>query len=119
MTGALGNGIFGFDAIYEGSKNCIRVMLEGMMPSLSASGVQLTIVSPGYMKTKMTEGKKTILPIEPEYMAERIAEGVSRKEQFICDPYPIYFVSCLMRAIPAPVYNSVRTWLSKKKVKVE
>ena len=68
----------------------------------------------------MTEGKKTIMPLEPSYMAEQIVDGVAKKEQFICDPYPIYLVSCIMRAIPAPVYNSVRTWLNKKKTtKVE
>lgn len=95
-------------------------MLEGMMPSLSASGIQLTIVSPGYMKTKMTEGKKTIMELEPSYVAERVFEGMRQKESFICDPYPMYFVTSLVRAIPAPVYNSVRGWLQKRKsVKVE
>lgn len=103
------------DPIYEGSKNCIRVMLEGMMPSLAADGIQVTIVSPGYMRTKMTEGKKTFMLLEPSYMADRIYEGVARKEQFICDPYPLYFLTCIVRAIPAPIFASVAEWLSKKK----
>ena len=88
MVGALGNGTFGYDPIYEGSKNCIRVMLEGMMPNLSASGVNLTIVSPGYMKTKMTEGKKTIMALEPSVVADRIFEGVARRSNLFVIPIP-------------------------------
>ena len=45
--GALGNGTFGRDPLYEASKNCVRVMLEGMTSSLRSQGIQLTIVSPG------------------------------------------------------------------------
>ena len=112
IVGALGNGTFGSDPIYEGSKNCIRVILEGMMGPLRRSGVVLTIVSPGYLHTKMTEGKKTFMMLEPSYMADRIFEGLQRKDSFICDPYPTYLLTALVRIIPAQVFVSVKEWIS-------
>lgn len=51
--GALGNGTFGRDPLYEASKNCVRVMLEGMMSSLRSQGIQLTIVSPGRIAVRL------------------------------------------------------------------
>lgn len=51
--GALGNGTFGRDPLYEASKNCVRVMLEGMMSSLRSQGIQLTIVSPGKIAVRL------------------------------------------------------------------
>lgn len=115
IVGALGNGTFGSDPIYEGSKNCVRVMLEGMMGPLRRSGVSLTIVSPGYLHTKMTKGKKTFMMLEPSYMADRIFEGLQRKDSFICDPYPLYLLTALVRIIPAQVFVSVREWLAPSK----
>ena len=47
VVGALGNATFGRDPLYEASKNAVRVMLEGMIPSLSSKGIHTTIVSPG------------------------------------------------------------------------
>ena len=71
----------------------------------------------GFMKTKMTEGKKTIMALEPSFMAERIYEGVSRMDQFICDPYPIYTFTGMMKALPATVFVTVNELLMKKKEK--
>lgn len=112
IVGALGNGTFGMDPIYEGSKNCIRVIAEGMMGPLRRDGVGMTIVSPGYLRTRMTEGKKTFMTLEPSYMADRIYEGMKRKDQFICDPYPLYLLTALVRIIPSQVFVSVKEWLS-------
>lgn len=50
IVGALGNGTFGRDPIYEGTKNGIRVTLEGLMAPLESVGIHLTIVSPGTYK---------------------------------------------------------------------
>lgn len=61
----------------------------------------------------MTEGKKTFLSLEPSFMAERIHEGVSLKESFIGDPYLVYLLTALVRTIPAPVFETVSSWLAK------
>lgn len=47
VVGALGNGTFGRDPIYEGTKNGVRVIVEGLMAPLKSYGISLTIVSPG------------------------------------------------------------------------
>ena len=47
MVGALGNATFGRDPLYEASKNAVRVLIEGMISSLSSKGIYTTIVSPG------------------------------------------------------------------------
>ena len=52
IVGALGNGTFGRDPIYEGTKNGIRVTLEGLMAPLKRVGIHLTIVSPGTSERK-------------------------------------------------------------------
>ena len=59
------------------------------------------------MLTKMTEGKKTIMALKPEVVAERIHEGVANKEELICDPYPIYAFTTLLRSVPTPVFTTV------------
>lgn len=61
----------------------------------------------------MTEGKQTFLALEPSFMAERIHEGVSQKESFIGDPYLVYLLTALVRAIPTPVFEVVSGWLGK------
>lgn len=71
----------------------------------------------GFLKTKMTEGKKTIMALEASVMAERIYEGVSMKDEFICDPYPIYTFTGVLKALPASVFVTLNELLIKRKEK--
>lgn len=42
-----GNGTLGIDPVYEGTKNAVRVTLEGLMAPLENYGIHLSLVSPG------------------------------------------------------------------------
>ena len=98
--GALGNGTFGRDPLYEASKNCVRVMLEGMMSSLRSQGIQLTIVSPGRIAVRLIV----------RFLEDTYDRG---KADVFGDPYLVYLLTALVRAIPAPVFEVVSGWLGK------
>ena len=91
------------------------------MARLRSKGISVTIVNPGFMKTKMTEGKKTIMALDPSYMADCIYEGVARRDQFISDPYTIHAIISIVKSVPASVFATVMSLLKSKKktVKVE
>ncbi|MFO7591266.1 MAG: decaprenylphospho-beta-D-erythro-pentofuranosid-2-ulose 2-reductase, partial [Acidimicrobiia bacterium] len=85
----------GFDAFFQ-----------GLGDSLVGSGVDVMIVRPGFVHTRMTEGLPPApLATTPEAVAEAIALGLARGSEVIWVPPALRAVMTVLRHVPRPVFR--------------
>jgi short-subunit dehydrogenase len=67
---------------YNASKAAMTAYLEGLRNRLYSSGVTVSTVKPGFVATKLTEGKKGLFwVVSPEEAARTIADRLERRHE--------------------------------------
>ena len=71
-------------AIYSASKFGLRGFADGLRREVAASGIGVTLVAPGFIRTTMTERIRLPLP-RPAIVARAIADAIvhPRREVFV------------------------------------
>jgi short-subunit dehydrogenase len=87
---------------YCGSKAAIKVYGEGLRGSLHGSGVRVSVVCPGYVRTPMTAVNAFPMPflMDAERAAQVIRRGLERDRPRIAFPWPLVATVWLLQAIP-------------------
>jgi len=92
--------------VYGASKAGLDAFAQGLGDSLHGSGVNVVVVRPGFVKTKMTAGREpTPLSATPEAVAEAIVDGVARGAHTVWVPPPLRFVMSVLRHLPRPLFR--------------
>lgn len=92
--------------VYGASKAGIDGFAQGLGDSLAGSGVDVMIVRPGFVKTKMTEGLDAApLSTTPEAVAEEIVKGLARGAHTVWAPSPLRAVMSALRHVPRPIFR--------------
>jgi short-subunit dehydrogenase len=99
--------------VYAASKAAVQIYGDGLRRLLLNSGVGVTIVSPGFVETPMSQS----LPMRPPFVwtveraAERIATGIAKRKRDIAFPgylrFGLRLVSLLPNAAADPLLNIV------------
>ncbi len=86
---------------YSASKAAVRVYGEGLRGLLSARGVKVCVICPGYIRTPMTDRNPFRMPfiMSAERAASIIARGLRRNKARIAFPWmlsvPLWLITCL------------------------
>lgn len=92
--------------VYGSSKAGLDAFCQGLGDSLASTGVNIVIVRPGFVHTKMTEGLEPApLATDPDSVAEAIVTGLGRGSETIWAPAPLRYVMSVLRHIPRPVFR--------------
>jgi len=92
--------------VYGSSKAGIDGYYQGLATALADSGVQVTIVRPGFVHTKMTAGHKAApLSTTPEKVADATVKGIARGSDVVWVPGLLRFVMMVLRHVPTPVFR--------------
>ncbi len=76
--------------------------------ALRGSGVRVLVVRPGFVRSKMTEGRQEVpMSVTPDQVAEAIADGVSNKRQLIWVPAAWRAVMSGLRHVPRPLFRKL------------
>lgn len=94
---------------YCASKAAIRVYGEALRRSLSPHGLRVTVVSPGFVQTPMSDSIPGRLPFlwGSERAARRIARGIAAGEHEIAFPWPMVMLTRLAAFLPAPILDPI------------
>jgi decaprenylphospho-beta-D-erythro-pentofuranosid-2-ulose 2-reductase len=80
----------------------------GLGEALRDSGVQVLVVRPGFVRTKMTEGREPApLSVTAEQVAEAIVAGVAEHRELIWVPRPMRAVMSGLRHVPRPLFRKL------------
>ena len=104
---ALMSSIAGFRGLpgapaYSASKAAVKVYGEALRGRLAADGVGVSVVCPGYVRSRMTAGNEFPMPflMDAERAAAIIKRGLGRGKARICFPLPMHCAAWLLGALP-------------------
>jgi short-subunit dehydrogenase len=103
-------------AAYGATKAFLISMADSLRADLAGSGVEITVVNPGYVRTPLTAQNEFEMPflIEPEEMARAIADGLEAGKPEISFPLRMALVMKLLGSLPGALSRRYTARLSKR-----
>jgi decaprenylphospho-beta-D-erythro-pentofuranosid-2-ulose 2-reductase len=94
--------------VYGSSKAGLDAFAQGLSDSLVGTGVDVLIVRPGFVHTKMTEGLDPApMSTTPEAVADAIIDGLARHKRIVWVPGVLRLAFSGMRHLPTPLWRRV------------
>lgn len=96
---------------YSASKAATIKYLESLRVEMKPHGIHVTTVSPGYIKTPMTDINHYKMPflLDADVFAEKFIKAVERKRRFVIIPWQMACLAGLMRLIPPVLWD----WIAR------
>jgi decaprenylphospho-beta-D-erythro-pentofuranosid-2-ulose 2-reductase len=92
--------------VYGSSKAGMDAFFQGLGDSLVGSGVKVMIVRPGFVHTKMTEGRDAApLSVRPDEVADAVVAGVAARKELVWVPPAMRLVMSGLRHVPRPLFR--------------
>jgi decaprenylphospho-beta-D-erythro-pentofuranosid-2-ulose 2-reductase len=92
--------------MYGASKAGADAFAQGLGDSLGGSGVNVMVVRPGFVKTKMTAGLDPVpFSTTPDVVAGEIVKGLARGAHTVWVPPVLRVVMSVLRHVPRPVFR--------------
>jgi short-subunit dehydrogenase len=92
---------------YSASKAAVSTFFESMRVDLRRSGIDVTVIHPGFIRTPMTANRKKKLPflLEPDDAACRILRAVERRARTYAFPWQLAGLVRMMKHLPNAIYD--------------
>lgn len=106
VASVTGYGGLGTSAAYGASKAALLNMTESLAMDLKASGVHVSSVAPGFVRTPATDSNTFPMPfiIEAEEAAKRMADGLAQNKTHIAFPKRFTLLLRLINLLPRSLY---------------
>lgn len=94
---------------YAASKGFVKLYGEGLRGALAAHGVRVSVINPGFVKSRITDANDFPMPffMSAEKAARIIARGLQKNRARIAFPWPMAFGSWLLAALPVCVSDFI------------
>jgi short-subunit dehydrogenase len=95
------------NAAYSGSKAFLSIFMESLRVDLRGTGVRVTCIHPGFVRTEMTAPNKHPMPfmLEPEEASERMGRAIMRGMAVFSFPWPTRAAMGVAQALPNAVFD--------------
>jgi decaprenylphospho-beta-D-erythro-pentofuranosid-2-ulose 2-reductase len=94
--------------VYGSSKAGMDAFLQGLGDSLAGTGVNVMVVRPGFVHTKMTAGRAPApLSTTADAVADAIVDGLARGRETVWVPSSLRYVMSVLRHVPRPVFRKL------------
>jgi decaprenylphospho-beta-D-erythro-pentofuranosid-2-ulose 2-reductase len=92
--------------VYGSTKAGMDGFFLGLGEAVKPDGVQVVVVRPGFVKTKMTTGLDAApLSVSAEQVAEAITAAVADRRDLVWVPAPLRAVMSGLRHVPRPIFR--------------
>jgi decaprenylphospho-beta-D-erythro-pentofuranosid-2-ulose 2-reductase len=92
--------------LYGAPKAALSVYLEGLRYRMSAHGVHVLTIKPGFVDTPMTFGRTPkALTASPHRVARDIHRALQRRRSVLYTPWFWWWIMLIIRMIPAPIFR--------------
>ncbi len=108
-------GMPGADA-YSASKAAVKAYGEALRGSLAPLGIAVSVICPGFVESRMTEGNAFPMPLlmEAPRAAAIIKRGLARNKARIAFPWRLYAAVWLLAALPPALTDRLLARLPRK-----
>jgi decaprenylphospho-beta-D-erythro-pentofuranosid-2-ulose 2-reductase len=94
--------------VYGATKAGLDGFYLGLGEALRGTGVEVLVVRPGFVHSKMTEGLDAApLSVSPDQVAAAVITGVQGHRDLIWVPGPMRFVMSALRHVPRPIFRKL------------
>lgn len=92
--------------VYGSTKAGMDGFYLGLGEALRGSGAGVLVVRPGFVRTKMTEGRSPApLSVTAEQVADAVVAGVARRAELVWVPTAMRAVMSGLRHVPRPLFR--------------
>jgi decaprenylphospho-beta-D-erythro-pentofuranosid-2-ulose 2-reductase len=92
--------------VYGSTKAGLDAFYSGLTEALRPHGVTVTVVRPGFVHTRMTEGKRPApLSTTPEAVAAITVDAVRKRRELVWAPAQVRFLMSVLRHLPRAVFR--------------
>jgi short-subunit dehydrogenase len=97
------------NAAYSGTKAFLTTFMESLRVDLRGTGVRVTCIHPGFVKSEMTAQNRFPMPflLETQDAVERMGKAISRGEPVVTFPWQVSTAMKLLWALPNPLFDRV------------
>ena len=101
---------------YSASKAMVRTYAEGLRGNLAKYGIKVNIVTPGYIKTPMTDKNDFFMPLLMDSIkaAKIIKKGIEKNKSRIVFPKILYYIIYILNVMPSIIREKILYKLPKK-----
>jgi short-subunit dehydrogenase len=102
---------------YAASKGALHNFFESLRLDLRGSGVDVTVITPGYVKTDLTARNDHRMPflMELDDAVERMARGIERRDALVAFPLPLFALAWMAQVLPAAIYDRIGSGVRREK----
>ncbi|MDH2919077.1 MAG: SDR family oxidoreductase [Sideroxydans sp.] len=92
---------------YSASKAAVISYLESLRVELRGTGIKVTTICPGYIRTPMTTHNPYPMPfvLDADVAAARMARAIARQTSFTVIPWQMGVVGALLKVLPRWLYD--------------
>lgn len=92
--------------LYGSAKAGLDAYARNLHQTLVSSGAGVTVVRPGFVRSRMTEGRKEPpLSTTPAAVARDVVKGLERRAEVVWSPPAWKAVSLVLRLLPEPLWR--------------
>ena len=92
--------------VYGSSKAGFDAFYSGLADELHGSGVHVSVIRPGFVRTRMTAGREEApMTVEADDVAEVAVEALQRRKPVAWAPGPLRWVMAVLRHLPRAVFR--------------
>jgi len=101
---------------YCASKAAVRIYGEAMRGELHHRGIEVNVICPGYIRSRMTARNKFPMPMlmDADRAARKIKRALRRNKGRIAFPLPMYWLARLIAGLPIALTDPLLRQLPKK-----
>jgi decaprenylphospho-beta-D-erythro-pentofuranosid-2-ulose 2-reductase len=94
--------------VYGSTKAGLDAFYSGLTEALREFGVGVTVVRPGFVHTRMTEGRKPApLSTTPEAVATVVVDAVRKRKELVWAPAQLRPVMSVLRHLPRSIFRRI------------
>lgn len=102
--------------VYSASKVAVKAWGDAIRPALRQSGIGLSVIYPGFVKSRITEQNDFPMPflMPAEQAAKIISRGLLKGKASIAFPWPMILMMRVLSALPGPLFDRIMSKGPKK-----
>jgi decaprenylphospho-beta-D-erythro-pentofuranosid-2-ulose 2-reductase len=92
--------------VYGSTKAGLDAFAQGLGDALHGSGAKVLVVRPGFVRSKMTAGRKEApMTVTPDDVADAIVDGIKLGRHTVWVPAKLRLVMTVLRHLPRPLFR--------------
>ena len=104
-------------AAYSASKGALHNFFESLRIDLRGTGVDVTVITPGYVKTELTEKNLHTMPflLELDEAVDRMMRAIRTRRRLASFPRPLSTLVWWAQVFPAALYDRIAARQDRRK----